>query len=123
IANAAPYGDRTVVHQVFAATGAAETALRHKLSITENEILRFDDLAGAILYSHPVVHPGRVDACDRAAVLADLDIRPHGHLIALHATGENARDVARQLLAAQSYWQKKGFAVDLAIATDDVAGM
>jgi cyclic beta-1,2-glucan synthetase len=123
LANAAPFSDRAVVQQTFAAAAAAEISLRHRLSISENEVMQYDDLAGAILYRHPAVHPGRVDACDRFAVLADLDIARRGYLIALHVTGEQARDVARQVLAAQSYWQRKGFEVDLAIATDDVAGI
>jgi cyclic beta-1,2-glucan synthetase len=80
LSNAARFADGAAAFDAFVAASVAETSLRHRLNITERELLYFDSLAAALLYAHPVVHPGRIVPCDRNAILGELEIPAYGSL-------------------------------------------
>jgi len=113
------HASRPAIEHAFDAAAAAERALWRRLSISEEQAVTFQTLAGALWYAHPALRaPARHLTAD-GDVNAALDrwgIPRDRHLVVAERPWDDP--VLSELRTARRYWEAKGLSTTLVVAPE-----
>jgi cyclic beta-1,2-glucan synthetase len=123
---AARYSDPARVDRIIAGAGEHEAAQNRCLGISDERAEYLQELAGAMVFGHPVL---RADAeivrrsHGQLSGLRQYGVAGEGLLAVVHVNAVAAMPLARTLLEAQAYWQAKGLPVELLILCAEPASL
>ena len=116
------YSDPLAIQRAIELAWASSRLELRQLRVLPDQALRFQQLAGHMLYPNWILRPAAERVQDNRKGQADL--WPYGISgdlpIAIVNIGE-AEDIGlvRQLLQAQAYWRRRGFVIDLVILNEE----
>ncbi|HUB27943.1 MAG TPA: glucoamylase family protein [Tepidisphaeraceae bacterium] len=119
------YHDPHLAERVLELAWTHSQVVLRQLDVSEIEAQAFGRMAGAILYSHPVLRAsGSIIARNRRGQSGLWGYGISGDLpIVLLKIGEAEHlQLVQQLVAAHAYWRLKGLSVDLVIWNEDTSG-
>ena len=119
------YQDPHVAERILELAWTHSQVILRQLDASEPETQLYGRLAGAILYSNPVLRaPASLIARNRRGQSGLWGYGISGDLpIVILKIGDRAKmDLVRQVVAAHAYWRVKGLVVDLVIWNEDQSG-
>jgi cyclic beta-1,2-glucan synthetase len=112
------YHDRHFASRIFGLTWTYSQVLLHQLNISEGDAELYGKLAGAILYAnhtHRAEHSTLASNRYGQSKLWGYSISGDLPIVLLQLFDATHIGIVRQLIQAQTYWRRKGLAVDLVI--------
>jgi cyclic beta-1,2-glucan synthetase len=119
------YRDPTGAMRAFALASAHAQSALHHLAISSEDAVLFERLASRVLFSDASLRAPAEQLAEnqlgqsglwRHSISGDLPI------LLVHATGDEALTLVRQVLQAQEYWRLKGLFADVIIINNESAG-
>ena len=119
------YRDPSSAMRAFALASAHAQSALHHLSISSEDAVLFERLASRVLFADGSLRAPAEQLAEnqlgqsglwRHSISGDLPI------LLVHATGEDALTLVRQVLQAQEYWRLKGLFADVIIINSESTG-
>ena len=125
LALAEKYRDLHAAHRALEAAVGQGQAVTRQLGITADDVRRYQQLAGPLLYPHAQLRAGETQL--RRNRLGQAGLWAHGISgdlpIVLVSIGDRRdMEVVREALLAHAYWRLLGFPADLVILNEEAGG-
>ncbi|MES1204484.1 MAG: glucoamylase family protein [Pseudomonadota bacterium] len=118
------YSDRHSSDRVFDLSWTHSQVVLHQLGITDGESQLYEQMAGRILYSSPVLRaPRSIIARNRSgqSSLWAYGISGDLPIVLLRIANHGSMELVRQMVKAHAYWRLKGLLADLVIWNEDTS--